>query len=271
MPIARSSAADPPVQPVPPTRRPSRALAARLEAEVLPAVPAGGRLPPERELAARYGVGRTVLREALLVLESRDLVASRKGSGTVRLPAPASAPAPLLEGDEIGPFELIQARMVLEGSVAELAAQVATATDLRRVRATLEAHRAALARPLTDEGFTEIVRLDSRFHVEIAEATHNVALIRTVEAVRTHVGRSEEWRVFLEVYERDRDQLGLALEEHGAILERLAARDAAGAAAAMRGHIHRKWGGLRRELMARGLPLDTQLFDIDRLLGSKEA
>lgn len=247
-------------------KRPSRVLAAQLEAEVLPAIEPGQRLPSERELAARYRVGRTILREALLVLESRDLIATRKGSGTVRLPPAEPATAQLLDRCEIGPFELIQARIVLEGAVAELAARVATATDLRAVRTTLEAHREALCPPLDDAGFQEVMRLDSRFHVQIAEATHNVALMRTVEAVRTHVGVSAEWRIFLEVYERDQDQLGMAIEEHSAILERLQARDAVGAGAAMRRHIHRKCGGLRAELLARNLPLDTQLFDIDPLL-----
>ncbi|PRY20081.1 GntR family transcriptional regulator [Aliiruegeria haliotis] len=243
--------------------RPSRVLAERIETEILPHVAVGERLPTERDLSDKFGVGRTIVREALLVLELSDLIVTRKGSGSIKLKSKAhtSAATPLAE-PEIGPFELIQARLTIEGAVAALAANVATATDLRRMKTSLEEHTSILQGPLTDETFHKVMDVDSRFHLEIAESTHNLALIRSVDFVRRYVGKTREWEVFLEIYERDRDQLELALEEHRTILEKLMARDAPGAQTAMRAHIFRKWGGLRGELEARGMPLDTRLFEI---------
>lgn len=247
-------------------QRPSRMLADRIRGDVLSRLNPGERLPTERELAARYGVGRTIVREAVLILELLELVVTRHGSGSV-LASAGDAPAPMTHGPNasatIGPFELIQARLTLESAVAGLAAKVATATDLRRVKSTLEEHVVLLEHPLTDSRFRKIMTVDSRFHLEIAEATHNLALIQTVDFVRNYVGTTPEWKIFLDVYERDRDQLDLALAEHRVIFDRIFERDAGGAQKAMRDHIFRKWGGLRDELVQRKLLLDTKLFAID--------
>ena len=238
--------------------RPSRVLADRLAAELLPGLGVGERLPTERAIAQRFGVGRTIVREAVLILELRGLVTVRKASGARRAEPPGPPPEP---EERIGPFELIQARVVIESAVTELAARTLTAADLKRLRAALDAHVAALAGPLDDAAHEAIARHDVAFHLALAEATHNDALIRSVRFVRTYRGDTEEWRVFLGIVERDRAQLEMARAEHEAILERLAARDVDGARDAMRRHIHRKSGRLREELDRRGVVLDTRLFD----------
>ena len=74
----------------------------------------GERLPPERDIAERLGVSRTVIREALIMLELENLVSVKKGSGVyvVNLPVEEG-----VEQDksliDVGPFELLQARQLL--------------------------------------------------------------------------------------------------------------------------------------------------------------
>jgi DNA-binding FadR family transcriptional regulator len=107
--------------------------------------PPGSYLPPERELAERFGVSRTSVREALIALEVNGLVSVRVGDGVkVRQREAAAAPQPLaaakvapfsiveidpelgiaLDLDtEIPPFALLQARRLIEPEAAALAAQ----------------------------------------------------------------------------------------------------------------------------------------------------
>lgn len=83
----------------------------------------GDKLPTERELADFFNVSRTVIREALIMLEIEGFVEVRKGSGVYLIDLPRVA-----ENDEsinqidVGPFELLQARQLLESSIAEFAA-----------------------------------------------------------------------------------------------------------------------------------------------------
>ncbi|MBC9891673.1 GntR family transcriptional regulator, partial [Salmonella enterica subsp. enterica serovar Panama] len=85
----------------------------------------GERLPPEREIAERLNVTRTVVREALIMLEIKGLVEVRRGAGIYVLD---SADNNEMEGADVnhcndaGPFELLQARQLLESNIAEFAA-----------------------------------------------------------------------------------------------------------------------------------------------------
>src|SRR5687768_11989893 len=80
----------------------------------------GERLPTERELAEHYGVSRPTLREALIALEMLGMIEARHGLGiyVTRLQLPVTASA---FDVEIGAFELIEARRLIEGEAAALA------------------------------------------------------------------------------------------------------------------------------------------------------
>ena len=86
----------------------------------------GDKMPAERQLAEQLDVSRALLREALIMLEIQGLVEVRQGSGVyiVRLPDDGAAKT---DDSDIGPFELMQARQVLESSIAEVAALTAPA------------------------------------------------------------------------------------------------------------------------------------------------
>src|SRR5438128_40201 len=97
----------------------------------------GQRLPAERGLAEQLGVSRPSVREALIALEIEGKVEVRVGSGvyvTDGKPAKAAlALASVPQGE--GPFELLQARMTVEGEVAALAAAGATPGELAEIEA----------------------------------------------------------------------------------------------------------------------------------------
>ena len=136
--------------------------------------PVGARLPPERDLAAQLKVSRPSVREALIALEVEGLVEVRMGSG-IYVIAPEPAPSAARVGAELSPFEIIRARQLIECELAALAAAskkpAAIARGLRDAVALMEADIAREVMP---------IRGDRLFHVRVAEASENSALLRVV-------------------------------------------------------------------------------------------
>lgn len=97
----------------------------------------GERLPPEREIAEMLDVTRTVVREALIMLEIKGLVEVRRGAGIYVLDSSGSHNADSPDANvcnDAGPFELLQARQLLESNIAEFAALQATREDIVKMR-----------------------------------------------------------------------------------------------------------------------------------------
>ena len=134
---------------------------------------AGERLPPERELAQRWGVSRPTVREGIGLLVARGLLDRRQGDGTyvrdrteqnmAEIWADMARRHPHLQGD------LIEFRHMLERRTAELAAERHDESDRKR----LEASCAELDRAYQSEDRKWQVRADLAFHRAIADATHN--------------------------------------------------------------------------------------------------
>jgi GntR family hexuronate regulon transcriptional repressor len=189
---------------------------------------AGQRLPSERDLAEEFGISRPTVREAMIALEIRGLVETRQGSGVYVANAPRpDAPAPELD---IGAFELTEARRLFEGEACALAATTITDAELG------EMDRILLQ--MIDEnafgGFTGEAA-DRRFHVAIAQATRNAAMVMVVENLWDLRYRSPLCAAMLE---RAR-AVGVRplIEDHRDILDALKARDAQRARDAMRAHL----------------------------------
>ena len=108
----------------------------------------GERLPPEREIAEMLNVTRTVVREALIMLEIKGLVDVRRGAGIYVLD---NADAQSIDSsdanhcNDAGPFELLQARQLLESNIAEFAALQATREDIVKMRQALQLEERELA------------------------------------------------------------------------------------------------------------------------------
>ena len=244
-------------------KKPSYKLAQNLKTNIIPNIEIGGKLPTEREVAEQFGFSRTIVREAFLMLEIEGLISIKKGSGSTLLKYPDAELEEQKAG--IGPFELIQARVILECSVIELAAQIATPTDIRDLSQLSKKHEFHLFNRFDA---AKIDYFDTLFHIRIAESTHNLALIHAVSFVRKYSGSGEYWDVFKKVIEQDKAQLTRAFHEHKAILDAIATRNPKGAKKAMHDHIHRKWGDLKAELERQNIKLDELLFDIDPIINS---
>lgn len=136
----------------------------------------GERLPPEREIAEMLDVTRTVVREALIMLEIKGLVEVRRGAGIYVLDNSGSQNTDSPDANvcnDAGPFELLQARQLLESNIAEFAALQATREDIVKMRQALQLEERELAS--SAPGSSESG--DMQFHLAIAEATHNSMLV----------------------------------------------------------------------------------------------
>ena len=138
---------------------------------------AGDRLPSERELARRLGVSRTPVRGAIRLLEQRGLVNMRVGSGTYVIGISPSTVAESIERycslSGCSYEDVVKVKGVLEPEIAALAAARATPEDLARLGELVEEIDEALSEG-DAEGFTAS---DAEFHVALAAASHNDAMI----------------------------------------------------------------------------------------------
>ncbi|MFV0625666.1 FadR/GntR family transcriptional regulator [Sphingomonas sp. ac-8] len=194
----------------------------------------GDRLPTERELVERFAVSRLTVREAVIGMEIVGLVEARRGSGVY---VTAEAPQRLQSPDlDIGAFELIEARRLIEGECAALAALTRSEADVAALRDTLERMIAENATDSPDEF------ADRDFHRQIARATANDAMVLTVETLWDVRHRSPLCVAVLDRARKAGEKP--RIEDHRAILEAIVAGDAEGARAAMRRHLGRVIGHL---------------------------
>jgi DNA-binding FadR family transcriptional regulator len=188
----------------------------------------GERLPTERELAEQFGVSRPSLREALIALEMLGMIEARHGLGiyVTRAQLPLTAAT---YDFEIGAFELIEARRLFEGEAAALAAATIDDEALAELERLLEL--------MSDEDELKGEDADREFHMVIARATGNGAIIATIENLWELRNRSALARNILT---RARGAgLQPRIVEHRRVLDALKAHDPAEARQAMRDHLER--------------------------------
>lgn len=149
---------------------------------------AGDRLPGERELVARFEVGRSSVREAMRVLESGGLIASRPGDprGAVIL-APTAAPLSklmtrLTVASSSSLADLLIYRMTLESAANSLAASRRSEADLLRLEKAMARMRQCVAL-----GRREFSQADLDFHDVVALASGNAMIQVSAEAVRDSI------------------------------------------------------------------------------------
>jgi DNA-binding FadR family transcriptional regulator len=128
-----------------------------------------------------------------------------------------------------GPFELLQARALFEGAVAEQAAVIATAADINRIDAALLQMREA-QHPGPDS-----MDLDRAFHTTVADILGNDAVTHVVADLFDQ--RINPYFAHLASYFEDAKSWGAAFAEHETIRDRIAAHDGPGAREAMRAHL----------------------------------
>lgn len=189
----------------------------------------GDRLPAERDLARQFGAGRSHVRDALRRLEFYGIVETHAQSGTVVARLGVAALNNLignviaLEGDDIA--ALLETRVILEVETARLAAERADGAQLHAIAKAQDAFRAK-ARD-GDPALHE----DLALHLAIAAAARNAVLASLVGLIAPDIMRHHGEKKTCDVR-----RLVAVIDEHQAICDAIAARDPAGAAAAMETH-----------------------------------
>lgn len=195
------------------------------------------RLPPERALAVRLGVGRRALRRALDVLETEGRLWRRQGKGTFirdgfgpSLRGVAGEERIARLASLTNPIEVLEVRLQIEPALAQLAA-------LRGDRKALERLR-CLVRKVGEAEDSDARELwDSALHRQIAEAAGNrlfLALFDLIDGLR----QDPDWRRVRDLA-RSPERLAAYHRDHEAITEAIACRDGRTAMEAMRAHLSR--------------------------------
>jgi GntR family transcriptional repressor for pyruvate dehydrogenase complex len=206
----------------------------------------GERLPSDRDLSKKFGVSRTVAREAIALLQDRGLVRVISGSGTY-----VSSVDPDVVKQSIGMFmsgrknrfrDLMETRLFFEVNVAGLAAERATDEDVKNIEKALLNMKDAL--PNINEGADQLdifVQADITYHRYLAEATYNSLLPVLLASFAD---------LLLEFSRHASSQPGApeeAIEHHKEILEYVVDRDVDGARRAMLEHMKIAFGHMQTE------------------------
>lgn len=194
----------------------------------------GDRLPPERDLAIRFGISRPSLRAGLRSLIAMGILRARQGSGTFIAEGPPvldSQPLRMLAALHGFTYDnMFESRRVIEESVAAMAAERATPEQLATMAEELAEMYASLGDP------QQYLIHDIRFHRAIGAASGNPILATLVEMVsrvmyerrRTTIGRAHDFTESLEkhrdIYRAIRahrpDKARLAMQEHLTLAQR---------------------------------------------------
>jgi len=205
-------------------------VVAQLERLILDgALRPGDKLPPERELAQRFGVSRSAVREAIRALELKGFVEPRPGEGTlVRTPSLDSLLNPLasLLGQKRElVHELLEVRTIIEPPLAARAARNAGADDIGRMDEVLNRQKEKVAR------HELAIEEDSEFHYTIARAAKNSVILKVLDMMMDILRESRERSLQVEG-RREKSLAG-----HRRIFNAIKRHDPEAAEAAMRQHI----------------------------------
>jgi GntR family transcriptional regulator, transcriptional repressor for pyruvate dehydrogenase complex len=194
----------------------------------------GAPVPTEAELAESHGVGRSSVREALRVLESRGVII-RVGHGRFRVAEQANplaeAMSVMYDLHRIELVDVFDLRALIEEQAAALAATHRTAGDLTKIGEAIGAMQWGSATP------DELHRADVRFHIAIGEATGNRATVALIEALRAILYSALHGPLFTRTDSVDFSSATIG--EHIQIVEAIKAAEPDAARTAMRKHLDR--------------------------------
>jgi GntR family transcriptional repressor for pyruvate dehydrogenase complex len=207
----------------------------------------GERLPPERQLAEAFGVGRSAMREALKSLSLIGLVEVKQGDGTyLRKANSALLPEVIEWGLLLGEqrtMDLVEARQKIEAIMAGLAAERRDERDLQDLRRLLVNMELA-------SDVAAFVEADVAFHLRIAETARNLVLRDILSNVQALL------RAWIRRVIASMGETRTSYAEHVPIYEAILRGDAAGASAAMEAHMASAAGRLQKALAA-AAPAET--------------
>lgn len=222
-------------------RRLSDDIVSKLESMILEGtLKAGERLPAERILAEQFGVSRPSLREAIQKMAAKGLLVSRQGGGNYVAESMGSTFSdpllPLLEANPEAQRDLLEFRHTLEGSCAYYAALRATEPDRQRLTEAFEALQHCYARE-GEVNRAEEGAADARFHLAIAEASHNAVLLHTIRGLFDLLKRNVVTNIG-GMYAQRTETRDMLMKQHGELYQAIMAGEAEKARALSDQHIH---------------------------------
>ena len=200
-----------------------------------------GKLPTERALADRFGVGRRFIRQALDALEAEGLVWRKQGKGTF-----AGQPMDPMDDlaakviGETNALEVMEARLCIEPELAALCAQRVLPEEVTRLRMLAQRQWEA-----TDAQAMEL--WDGSLHRLIAQCARNRPLL-TAYSMLDKIRSNPSW-VRIRAKGRTETSLQVTHSEHTAIVEAIAAGHADASRTAMLDHLETRFAALRDELV----------------------
>lgn len=188
----------------------------------------GEYLPPEDELCQAFSVGRSSVREAIKILETRGMIQKQHGKGVIVVDESVKATSEMLslmlDQKKSTLEELIEFRVSMEVKMAELAALRATVADLNEIKFYLEMMQNG---NLSKE---EFAAADFNFHKSIAKASKNHIFELMIETLRPklfdqivytlransnpEVSHKYHQKIFDAIKNRDADKAANAMNEH---------------------------------------------------------
>ncbi|MFJ7951865.1 FadR/GntR family transcriptional regulator [Lysinibacillus sp. NPDC096418] len=201
----------------------------------------GDKLPTERELASRFSVSRTSVREALRKLEIKGIIEIKQGSGSfIKTPEYQSfgeeLSSTIIKTEKKLIYEMLELRQALEVECAFLASQRATSEDLERIGKALE---------MMDRVKNDVelgIQADLSFHINIVLASHNSIFLQLIQTLSEHM--QDTIRATRRQRLKDPERIQETVDEHKEIYLAIAAGDANQAKLLMEKHIKQ----IRREL-----------------------
>jgi len=203
-------------------------VAERLRRWIDSSLKPGDLLPPERQMAEMFAVGRSSIRDALHELQMEGAVETRHGVGTVVLdPAQRAAASRFAAGDLSRErlADLIDFRRMIEPQLAARAALRASEEDIANMKQIVKQQAGRVKRGEL------AVEEDCAFHEWVARAAHNRAVMKILDAIMALLRPTRE--VSFQVPGRP----ALSLAGHREILKAIESRDPAAAELAMRRHL----------------------------------
>lgn len=188
---------------------------------------AGDKLPTEPVLAEQLGTSRPPLREALSALEILGVIERRGRTGnfvkaninTLRYKRQLSE----LRKD-VSPYETLEARKIVETEIVGTAAETVTKKDIETTKKAFQEMKEKIEKLNSSLTLEDIISSDIKFHLSIAEATHNSVLVETVRYMVA--GLREKLWTEMKIHSTDfRKRSQKLLLEHKEILDALIRKD----------------------------------------------
>lgn len=189
----------------------------------------GQKLPPEKDLAEHFKVGRSTVREAIALLRTDGQISTKPGRGAVVEAVTPSALRMSASHDAVSIHQMFEIRKIIEVEVAGLAAERRTEKDVKQIEQAYREMERAASESRKAPG------VDLGFHLAIAQAAKNPQLMQLVQFISAQLGSliQQAWKNSA----LHAGGPGKAQAEHLRILQAIRDGDVRGAKAAARAHL----------------------------------